>query len=181
MALLNSNLRPRTRFPLMMLPLGSNIRQQNAGSDLSGSLSGGYGGCDNGISLGLLITTLVSIAVMFYALYTKITMAGKKRKRSIQSSHLAYTTDLILSGTTLHTFKLLHCTHDALYQHSFYAHRPCQDLFRPEAPPKPTACLVGCLEPVATNELIIMVMKSTIVTRGSALLFFSRLCSALLR
>ena len=53
----------------------------NYGSYSHGSYSSGYDDCDNGISIGLLLTALLGIAVMFYTLYTKITMAGRRRRR----------------------------------------------------------------------------------------------------
>lgn len=62
-------------------------------SNLKAAASGGYGSysgddyCDNGISIGLLLTAALGIAVMFYTLYTKITMAGgrRRRKKSVES------------------------------------------------------------------------------------------------
>jgi hypothetical protein len=59
----------------------SNRRIQAAASGGYGSHSSGYEKCDNGISIGLLLTAALGIAVMFYTLYTKITMAGRRRKR----------------------------------------------------------------------------------------------------
>jgi hypothetical protein len=59
-------------------------------SKVVGSFSGhsaSYSGeeyCDNGISLALLLTALLGVAVMFYVLYTKITKAGRRRKRSTE-------------------------------------------------------------------------------------------------
>ena len=41
-------------------------------TDLIGSDSEHYEKCDNGISLGLLLTALAALAVMFYTLYTKV-------------------------------------------------------------------------------------------------------------
>ena len=63
---------------------GFNRRMSNmkaAGSGLLGSYSSGYDDCDNGISIGLLLTAALGIAVMFYTLYTKITMAGGRRRK----------------------------------------------------------------------------------------------------
>ena len=48
---------------------------------MHGSYSSSGYGCDNGISLGLLLTAALGIAVMFYTLYTKITMAGRRRRK----------------------------------------------------------------------------------------------------
>jgi hypothetical protein len=39
--------------------------------------------CDNGISIALLLTALLGIAVMFYVLYTKITK-GRRRRRATE-------------------------------------------------------------------------------------------------
>ena len=52
------------------------------------SSSSGYGYyCDNGINIALLITTLAGIAVMFYVLYTKLTMqAGRRKKKEAEFS-----------------------------------------------------------------------------------------------
>ncbi len=54
-------------------------------SSLYGSFSGGYGkkkdDCE-GISLATLLTTFAGIAVTFFAVFTKLTMLGKRKKRS---------------------------------------------------------------------------------------------------
>ena len=49
----------------------------------------GYGGgCyDEGVSIGLLLTTFLGIAIMGYTLYTKIKANGGKRKRSVLFSN----------------------------------------------------------------------------------------------
>ena len=63
---------------------GFNRRMSNlkgAASGMLGSYSSGYDDCDNGISIGLLLTAALGIAVMFYTLYTKITMAGGRRRK----------------------------------------------------------------------------------------------------
>ena len=46
--------------------------QLSSRSDHYGSYSSGYEECDNGISLGLLLTALAALAVMLYVLYTKV-------------------------------------------------------------------------------------------------------------
>ena len=47
--------------------------QATSRSDHYGSYSSShYEECDNGISLGLLLTALAALAVMFYTLYTKV-------------------------------------------------------------------------------------------------------------
>ena len=56
-----------------------------ASSQQYGSFSG-HKTCDNGIPLALLLTTLLGIGVLFFILFTKITMAtGRRRKRSEMS------------------------------------------------------------------------------------------------
>ncbi len=54
-------------------------------SSLYGSFDGGYGkkkdDCE-GISLATLLTTFASIGVVFFAVFTKLTMIGRRRKRS---------------------------------------------------------------------------------------------------
>jgi len=57
--------------------IGSNSLGSYSGH--SASYSDEY--CDNGISIPILITALLGIAIMFYILYTKITM-GRRRRRS---------------------------------------------------------------------------------------------------
>jgi hypothetical protein len=67
----------------------SSIQRRKGSAALNnlGSYSGNsasYSGdeyCDNGISIALLITAVLGIAIMFYILYTKIT-AGRRRRRS---------------------------------------------------------------------------------------------------
>ena len=60
--------------------LGSSSNSQGSYSGLYGSYSShGYDDCDNGISIALLTTALLGIGVLFFTLYTKITMGRKKR------------------------------------------------------------------------------------------------------
>jgi hypothetical protein len=72
------------------------LQQRNGQlSRLGGAASSGVGAysghhasyseeyCDNGISIALLLTALLGIAVMFYVLYTKITK-GRRRRRSTE-------------------------------------------------------------------------------------------------
>ena len=49
-------------------------------SDIYGSFSGGYD-CP-GISIAILLIAAAALAIMFYVLFTKITMIGRRRKRS---------------------------------------------------------------------------------------------------
>ena len=51
-----------------------------AASDLLGSYDGHHK-CDNGISICLLVTTLAGIATLYFILFTRITMAGRRRKK----------------------------------------------------------------------------------------------------
>ena len=97
----NQNLQQQRQFGQQGANSGQ-FGQQSANSGLLGGLnrrmsnmkaaaSGGYGSysgddyCDNGISIGLLLTAALGIAVMFYTLYTKITMAGGRRRRKKRS------------------------------------------------------------------------------------------------
>ena len=50
--------------------------------DLFGTYSSGYGHTKScGINLAILTITLAALAAMAYVLYTKITMAGRRRRR----------------------------------------------------------------------------------------------------
>ena len=82
---------------------GSTINNMRAAAS-HGSYSDDY--CDNGISIGLLLTAALGIAVMFYTLYTKITMAGGRRRRKRDQNEeiesfkfgLEHLTDFFYSG-----------------------------------------------------------------------------------
>lgn len=50
------------------------------GSDAYGSYSAKYDDCP-GIPIALLLTTVLGLGVMIFALYTKITMAGRRRRK----------------------------------------------------------------------------------------------------
>lgn len=63
--------------------IGSASSLLGASSNTYGSYSSHYEDCDNGISIGLLVTALLGIGVLFFTLFTKITMAGR-RKRSVR-------------------------------------------------------------------------------------------------
>jgi hypothetical protein len=80
------------------LAAGRKSFQQRNGqlNKLGGAASSGYGSysghhasysgdeyCDNGISIALLLTALLGIAVMFYVLYVKITK-GRRRRRATE-------------------------------------------------------------------------------------------------
>ena len=84
------------------------------GSYSYGSYGGGHHGhgyhdkCDNGISIGLLLTALLGIGVMFFTLFTKITMITR-RKRSLREQLeaddpyrmvLAQFSDIVYEGNT---------------------------------------------------------------------------------
>ena len=80
-ALLNQGLAKRQSLAATSAS-GSDLSSQ--GTSAYGSYSHhGYHDCDNGISLGLLLTALLGIGVMFFTLFTKITMAGKRKKRDV--------------------------------------------------------------------------------------------------
>ena len=81
----NQQLRQR-QLALQRQQQGQVAVNRRAGTNMKAAASGGYGSysgdyCDNGISIGLLLTAALGIAVMFYTLYTKITMAGGRRRR----------------------------------------------------------------------------------------------------
>lgn len=75
------------------------------------SYSGGDEYCDNGISIALLLTALLGIAVMFYVLYVKITK-GRRRRRATEELDVLeekmnpvwfaveHLQDFVYSGTT---------------------------------------------------------------------------------
>ena len=59
--------------------------------DIDRDISGYGGGCyDEGVSIGLLLTTFLGIAIMGYTLYTKIKANGGKRKRSVLFSNALF-------------------------------------------------------------------------------------------
>ena len=55
---------------------GQPSKEAASRSDSYGSYSSGYEECDNGISLGLLLSVFAALAVMFYTLYTKVVFMG---------------------------------------------------------------------------------------------------------
>ena len=72
-------------------PPGGNKLDVSA-SEAYGSFGGHHGyhkECDNGISIGLLLTALLGIGVGFFTLFTKITMITKRRKKRSIGEHLA--------------------------------------------------------------------------------------------
>lgn len=84
----------RPKFSTLSLNKNRKSFQQRRGSakmgvsatsalgSFSGHHAGGYGDeyCDNGISFALLLTAILGVAVMFWVLFTKITMAGRRRR-----------------------------------------------------------------------------------------------------
>ena len=86
----NSNHRSISRRQLF---LGGDSAAKSKDTKLATSASNTYGSfgghgssydCDNGISIGLLLTALLGIGVMFFTLFTKITMlTGRRKKRSV--------------------------------------------------------------------------------------------------
>ena len=87
-----------------------NNNQLRSGSQQYGSYSSSGYGCDNGISLGILITAALGIAIMFYTLYTKITMGRRRKKRSDVEENM----DLVLQDVDPLQFAISHIT-DFLY------------------------------------------------------------------
>ena len=63
-----------------------------AASDQLGSYDGHHK-CDNGISICLLLTTLAGIGVLYFILFTRITMAGRKKRRKRRSSGAVHEPD----------------------------------------------------------------------------------------
>ena len=63
------------------------IASRSSRGDLHGSYSGGKNECDEGISLAILIATLAGIAVLAFTLYTKVTMAGRRRREGEMSGY----------------------------------------------------------------------------------------------
>ena len=57
-------------------------------SEQVGSYSGHHK-CDNGVSICLLVTTLAGIGVLYFILFQRITMAGRRRRRKRSSSGAA--------------------------------------------------------------------------------------------
>ena len=107
--LYNRQIQNSQNFGLNRRMGGSAYNMRTAASH--GSYSDDY--CDNGISIGLLLTAALGIAVMFYTLYTKITMAGGRRRKKRDEDEeiesfkfgLEHITDFFYSGNN--TF-LLH-------------------------------------------------------------------------
>ena len=65
-----------------------------AASDQLGSYDGHHK-CDNGISICLLLTTLAGIGVLYFILFTRITMAGRKKRRKRRSSGAVHELDAL--------------------------------------------------------------------------------------
>ena len=94
---------------------GAGNNQLRSGSQQYGSYSSSGYGCDNGISLGILITAALGIAIMFYTLYTKITMGRRRKKRSDVEENM----DLVLQDVDPLQFAISHIT-DFLYSGQYY-------------------------------------------------------------
>ena len=92
-----------------------NNNQLRSGSQQYGSYSSSGYGCDNGISLGILITAALGIAIMFYTLYTKITMGRRRKKRSDVEENM----DLVLQDVDPLQFAISHIT-DFLYSGQYF-------------------------------------------------------------
>ena len=73
-----------SRFMYKNSPKGDETRRTytKIAGDLFGTYSSGYGHTKScGINLAILTITLAALAAMAYVLYTKITMAGRRRRR----------------------------------------------------------------------------------------------------
>ena len=73
-----------SRFMYKNSPKGDESRRTytKIAGDLFGTYSSGYGHTKScGINLAILTITLAALAAMAYVLYTKITMAGRRRRR----------------------------------------------------------------------------------------------------
>ena len=65
--------------------------------------------CDQGVGLGILLLTALGVGIMFFTLYTKVTMAMTRRKRKSSDGDLSSLNDLqdyFFSGNQRHTFML---------------------------------------------------------------------------
>ena len=88
--------------------------QQTDSRDAHYGMSGYGGGCyEEGVSIGLLLTTAFGIAIMGYTLYTKIVAnGGKRRKRSLVDNLYDKCFSLLptitLSGKYKGSFKIEH-------------------------------------------------------------------------
>jgi len=68
--------------------------------------------CDDGVSIALLLLTLLGIGIGFFALLNQITMGRRRRRRSFDddvrsSGMLDGVTDLLLNGNSNHANRLL--------------------------------------------------------------------------
>lgn len=72
------------------------IKAEGTGRDSYGSLSGhgGYVDCE-GVDIGLLLTAVLGIGAAFFALFTKITMIGRRKKRDLLDQSSSSSSDLV--------------------------------------------------------------------------------------
>ena len=65
--------------------------------------------CDNGINMGLLCLALAGMGTMFWVLWTKVTMLGRRKKRS-SMWHLEYNVEQLFSLVNYGRISNLHNT-----------------------------------------------------------------------
>lgn len=78
---LSSSLSKKASPAKLKTSASNSLGSYSYGSYGGGGHHGGhYDKCDNGISIGLLLTALLGIGVMFFTLFTKITMISRRRR-----------------------------------------------------------------------------------------------------
>ena len=79
--------------------------------DIDASGYGGGGCYEEGVSIGLLLTTFLGIAIMGYTLYQKVKANGGKRKRSIleqfDMTWVSLFPEIVLNGKLIGSFQEL--------------------------------------------------------------------------
>ena len=63
--------------------------------------------CDQGVGLGILLLTALGVGIMFFTLYTKVTMAMTRRKRKSPEGDvflLHYLEDNLFSGNAIRLY-----------------------------------------------------------------------------
>ena len=84
-----------TKDDLLQLLINGNFDQNDLTFASSEARSSDY--CDQGIGLGILLLSALGIGIMFFTLYTKVTMAMLTR-RSPNTSPYGYLEDILFSG-----------------------------------------------------------------------------------
>ena len=68
--------------------------------------------CDQGVGLGILLLTALGVGIMFFTLYTKVTMAMTARKKKSSEGDilsLNYLEDNFFSGNEIHDRSAVNC------------------------------------------------------------------------